>query len=567
MSQLQRFRTYILVAVVIAGIVVVLVVSSDSGEGDADPQDVTDAEVTSTDDQAAADDETPADDVTTSTAAPGPVYPGVGTAAALDNPNCDPETGRIRLPVRAAPPCVVEWPADADNGGSTAPGVSEDSIVMLLRVDVGPTNLVEDVGTSNQEWLDVIDIYNHHYELWGRQIRIEFLEASGSSEVAQRADATRAINDHDPFLAIDTTSTQEGTGIFASELAARGVIVWANSTPWQETQDQAGFRWGAQPDDRVAVLHATEYVGKRVADRPVQWAGDESLNGQARQLGLVHTDRWDRSFFEEQASTQGFELAETVSYDEDEPSAQRQERARVVIARLKDAGVTTVILGTDPIFTSQLTVAATDQDFFPEWVITGYGNHDSIFLARNYDQEQWAHAFGPGPIAANLSDQRTDVATLYRWHHGREALDPFARGQASQITRWPAACIQLAGPDLTAETFRDGCFSLPPTGGTYCDCVTTAGAAFGDGRLPWTDYTGSDDMTEKWWDAEFEGENEIGIVGLGTWMKVDGGRRYAIGDWTDEDPSVFDPEGAIDLYRGDPPPNDAPPEYEHEPHD
>ena len=62
---------------------------------------------------------------------------GVGTKATLQNPDCDPTTGRIRFPTLSAPPCVKPWKDGADNGGATAQGVTKDTIkVVVLYVDV-----------------------------------------------------------------------------------------------------------------------------------------------------------------------------------------------------------------------------------------------------------------------------------------------------------------------------------------------------------------------------------------------------------------------------------------------
>ena len=62
---------------------------------------------------------------------------GTGTAAATKNPDCDPETGRIKFPSLAAPLCVKEWKDGADNGGKTAQGVTKDTIkVVVLYTDV-----------------------------------------------------------------------------------------------------------------------------------------------------------------------------------------------------------------------------------------------------------------------------------------------------------------------------------------------------------------------------------------------------------------------------------------------
>src|SRR5262249_45262336 len=45
---------------------------------------------------------------------------GAGQRAALANPSCDPETGRLRYGSRYRPPCVLEWAAGSANGGATA---------------------------------------------------------------------------------------------------------------------------------------------------------------------------------------------------------------------------------------------------------------------------------------------------------------------------------------------------------------------------------------------------------------------------------------------------------------
>jgi hypothetical protein len=52
-----------------------------------------------------------------------------------------------------------------------------------------------------------------------------------------------------------------------------------------------------------------------------------------------------------------------------------------------------VFLG-DPIMPIYLTKAATDQNYFPEWIITGTVLTDTTVFGRLYDQKQWAHAFG-----------------------------------------------------------------------------------------------------------------------------------------------------------------------------
>jgi hypothetical protein len=52
---------------------------------------------------------------------------GVGDEAALANPSCDPETGRLRYASRYRPPCVLEWSTGKANGGATTSGVTANT--------------------------------------------------------------------------------------------------------------------------------------------------------------------------------------------------------------------------------------------------------------------------------------------------------------------------------------------------------------------------------------------------------------------------------------------------------
>ncbi len=59
------------------------------------------------------------------------------------------------------------------------------------------------------------------------------------------------------------------------------------------------------------------------------------------------------------------------------------------------------------------------------------------------------------------------------------------------------SALQVAGPNLTPETFRDGLFNLPATD----RAITNPSISFGDKDIwPYTDYNGIDDATEIWWE-------------------------------------------------------------------
>lgn len=82
-------------------------------------------------------------------------------------------------------------------------------------------------------------------------------------------------------------------------------------------------------------------------------------------------------------------------------------------------------------------------------------------------------------------------------------------------------------------------------------------------KLPWPDYSAEDDMTMKWWDPDRVSVDEVGLEGPGSWMKVDGGTFYKIGDHPTSTPRMFDEQGAVVDYTIESLPKaEVPPDYD-----
>lgn len=65
-----------------------------------------------------------------------------------------------------------------------------------------------------------------------------------------------------------------------------------------------------------------------------------------------------------------------------------------------------------------LTQAATAQDYFPDWLVSGTVLTDSTVMGRQYDQRQWAHAFGLSVLPAKTP---ADQLEAYRSTSGTSA--------------------------------------------------------------------------------------------------------------------------------------------------
>jgi hypothetical protein len=292
--------------------------------------------------------------------------------------------------------------------------------------------------------------------------------------------------------------------------------------------------------------------------RKAQFAGDPSLQARDRVFGTIHLEL-DPPVFTEveklvdaQAEGAGYAPADEETYLLDVP--RMPERAPGIVSRMKDAGVTTIIFLGDPVMPIYLTKAATEQNYFPEWVVTGTGFTDTTAVSRLYDQQQWSHAFGLSSLPVRTPREIGDAWQLYQWWYG---TPPPAQTNApiylaSLLIFFSG--VHMAGPNLTPDTFRAGMFHLPGRGGG----PTTPHVSYGDQGYftnldgsPRLDYLGIDDVTEIWWDADTVATDEGGKSAPGVWRYVDGGKRYLPGTMPTSELKVFQDEGSVIEFDAD----------------
>ncbi|MEN3271490.1 MAG: hypothetical protein V7636_251 [Actinomycetota bacterium] len=486
-------------------------------------------------------------------------------AAALQPKNCDPATGRVKFPSVFSPPCVQPV---VDNGGSTYQGVSKDEIKLVIyaaqpnpSVDAlvraaGASDTREDVLATYHDW---IEMFENTFETYGRRVKLEVIDASGASDddAAARADAIKVATEMKPFAVFG------GPEAFVDELASRGVVMITQlQRPAEYFAQRAPFVFGTQMSSTQAFRLLAEYIGKRLAGHNATHAGDAATQGASRKFGLVYLDTPEGIYkpgvdvFERDLAEYGVSLTDKISYEGDINRAQ--EQARVIIARLKDKGITSVVFSGDPIAPIFLTQEATAQGYHPEWVIPGGTLVDTNFFGRTYDQDQWSHAFGISQLWIRPPQEQTEVQYQHRWFFGRPPTAKASNEVLYQEVFVLLMGIHMAGANLNPRTFRDGLFSMPVGGAGR---VTQVQRSFGPkGGWDFDDYTAFDTVTEVWWDPNATGADEVGNDGTGMFEFVDGGKRYAPGQWPSTEPAVFDPSLAITHYDALPP-SDVYPTY------
>jgi hypothetical protein len=493
---------------------------------------------------------------------------GMGTKAALENPKCNADTVQgwgtfSMVTTTGGPYCVA--PAPKNNGGATSRGVTGSAIkvvVVLPWPDTNGTGATNDRGAVNRATgqpptakaaaLDEWAALSHVYETWGRKVEFTFITASGLDETSQRADVVK-IEQEKPMFVINTDS--RGLGTLATTLAKDKYIVYSYSTTPEAAAALAPYLWGLF-NSEANLTNAAQFIGQQLVGGKAEFAGDQAMHNQSRKFGLVYAEGSDLNAFDAtfkrdhgtlatpalSYAANGSPLGDPVTADEAAP---------ILITKLKGAGVTSVILFTDIAMTGSLTKAASKQDFHPEWIITGAQYQDVTILARSYDQDQWAHAFGIANLPPAING--STGGSLIDWYWGPTQGSVAATVQSN--IAWLANAIQYAGPQLTPKNVERGIFAVPGRGGAAWHDPASTQSGFGrTAGLPNPGYLSMGvDYAPIWYDATTVGpSNGLTSVAKGVNWYLDGAKRYIAGTWPTKPFSFFQKNGAVVEVTPDP---------------
>jgi hypothetical protein len=477
--------------------------------------------------------------------APGATTSGGGSTGGVtvaDRSKCARDGVRQQDVTGSSPPCVPRF--TGNNGGATYQGVTRTTVKVLRyraksnqAVDVllNSQGLAFSPEDERESELTYAKFFEKHYEFYGR--KVQWVWETGTCEITPpdlpcfRNEARRLNLKHKPFAVYWTNATTQAE--FFDEWTRLGVV---NAGGWHFNaafnNDHRPFHWDVFMDGTRTASNIADYWCKKMRGKNATLAGDPALQAKRRKLGIL-TQVYPvtkRNAVDLYAMVTGgkcgtkADAAEPVYTPSD--IAQGQQTANVAVQKLKEEGVTTLVIMSDPINPTFTTSAATRQRWFPEHLLAGSGLIDYDPLGRLYEPSQWRNAFGPGHMADPAPPEKSDG---YKAAADVGVRDNGAGGLIFAYMSLVAAMIQTSGPALHPLNVERGMLQLPAAGGwTRTKNPQSILIKYGPG-----DYTAIEDSRHAYWDANARSR----IDGkLGAYVALEGGRRFEIGRWPAGEP-------------------------------
>ncbi|HYD09941.1 MAG TPA: ABC transporter substrate-binding protein [Acidimicrobiales bacterium] len=439
-----------------------------------------------------------------------------------------------------SPPCIA---FSGDNGGATHQGVTGDEIVIAVRQLEGPSASEifadisgESVSDSPEAITDttlaLAEYFSQRFNFYGRKLKIVFFRGQGSGvnellgggKEKALADAVQTAKEIGAFADLSAITIP-----YADALARNGVVALGAPYPSRKWfEEHRPYAWSLFPDGTNVVEASSSWTIARLKDQGVaEWAGP-GLQGQPRKLALIAPENAE---YQESVNSYlgllgdaGINVGLNIKYKLDINTMPNQGAS--IVAQLKDAGVTTVICGCDPVMLALgLTPKANEQDYNPEWLTAGLAFADQDIISQLIDQGQWSRAFG---IAYNAESEPQGRSYPYAAYKQMRPNDEPSFGVEELYYQMYilALGIHMAGPDLDPETFEAGLFAYP--GGT---------GPRGTWRFGPGDYTPTDDFREIWWSTEASSAQNNKP---GAWVQLNNGQRYLPGQVPVGRPPMFE---------------------------
>jgi hypothetical protein len=452
-----------------------------------------------------------------------------------------------------SPPCMASWDDRKGNGGSTSPGVSATEIRVALPVN-------DALGPTYPGMKPIVDFLNSHYQFYGRKIRIvPFVSQTANEQTSpdnlndpsmERADASQ-ITQLKVFATtdfVDPIQYSWSLPVFRDILTKHKIVSVAGGemTPYGTRAGMAAhapYEWTYYPPIDTLLENYVAAVCRQLVGKPAVHSTDRALRSKTRKFAVaLPSDQKlggpmpGLSAMLRTLDGCGVHDPKVVRF-----SLTRDETASLTadFKQLKDDGVTSILYfpftGASTPQSPPNTAAAAQ--FTPEWITAGWNNYLTA-SQLNGPQNQTDGMFGVGLWNLFLPPSEEFWVQAFIAGGGQPGdvqAGSFPGGRAFYNELLVlAAGIQLAGPNLTPETFAEGLTSTTfPNPGAAAAPFYQATVGFRPGDPAMTH-----DYLEFWLDTRMTGSEVSHTPNVNTYRamcQVARGRRWNLETWPTTD--------------------------------
>ena len=353
-----------------------------------------------------------------------------------------------------SPPCVNYF--EGDNGGATWQGVTANEI----RIGI------PDWGENLHRALE--NFFNARFEFYGRKIKLVNTKPDFAGPSAEQQIAAAVKADEERQLFASGSSSTGGGYFYHRELARRGVISAVDRPLFSEAHMQRSAPYLYQyvmANDRYLQTYGS-WLCARFTGGTARFTDDPLLAGKKRKLAVVVTVNdpeieFDTGPLDRELQRCGADVGIRARI-EGGSTGRAEQQSRDAVLRAKQANVTTFVCLCNATLTGNTMRLATANGYFPEWFVGTYDFQDDNFRMRTFfPKEHLTRTMG-------LTVQPRQVKPVYQpSHYAQKEVDPGHTGSSNSLNAGVgnieyrillllASGIQMAGPNLTPETFERG---------------------------------------------------------------------------------------------------------------
>lgn len=372
-----------------------------------------------------------------------------------------------------SPPCIPYF--EGDNGGATSVGVTANEIRIAMPNASGP-NIAQ-----------LERYFNRRYQFYGRQMKIVRDVGCFGGTPASAKSAAQGVAALKVFGNVGFCDIGGVEYYFYDELARNKVVSVSNRVTAQYEKDLAAFHpyeWTYLPTFDKGSRHLAELLCS-LKGKPATYAGPPfSASSTPRTFGMISNKFNDAPSPELTAVNNAFAacgiepVRAQITYERQGgaggqgASPQTAQETAAAVLKMKDANVSTLMVLTHSLTTRQIYAALDGQRYEPEIALsTNFYNDEDLGIAQQ-PKSQALHTFGISTWNKFVRVQDEP------WYAALKEIDPNYQFNAPPFGYYGArfdyhamlmmaAGIQLAGPNLTPETFAKGLQSAawpnPPT--------------------------------------------------------------------------------------------------------